>query len=213
MRVTVIGSTGRVGSQLVAEALERHHEVTGISRHAERASPRAGLHSISLDVTRSDELVRVLAGQDALVSAFNPGWKDPDIYDDYLRGARSILAAARTSEASRIIWIGGAGSLFVAPGLQLVDTPEFPRTYRAAGLAARETLRLFQQERVLDWAVVSPAVQLEDGPRTAVYRVGTDAPVVGAHGVSRISVADLAVAVVDEVERPRFHRRRFTVGY
>ncbi len=109
--------------------------------------------------------------------------------------------------------MGGAGSLEVAPGVQLVDTPGFPAKFKAVALAARETLRLLQQERELDWALLSPAIRVEEGPRTAMYRTGKDAPVYGANRDSHISVRDLAVAVLDEVERPRHHRHRFTVGY
>ena len=213
MKITVIGSTGRVGSRVVTEAAERHHEVIGVSRRVGADAPPADVRAVQLDASRPDELAPVLARQDAVVSAFNPGWKDPDIYDHYLQGARSILAATKRSGVSRLLWIGGAASLLVAPGVQLVDTPEFPPLFRGGALAAREALRLFEKERELDWVFLSPAVQLDDGPRTALYRIGTDHPVVGARGASRISVADLAVAVVDELERPRFHRHRFTVGY
>ena len=148
-----------------------------------------------------------------VVSAFNAGWKNPRLYDDHLRGTRSIIAGVKGSGVRRLLIVGGAGSLEVAPGVQFVYTPEFPLAWKAGALATREALHLIRAEHDLEWTFLSPPIQVEVGPGTALYRSGRDAPIVGAHRNSRISVADLAVAIVDEVERPRDVRERFTVGY
>ncbi len=213
MRLVIIGGTGVVGSKVVDEALVRGHEVTMVVRAPEGIIPRPNLRPVAGDAHVPGPLVELFRGHDASVGAFHPEGTSPDLYDEYLRVARATLSATKQAGVPRLLWVGGAGSLEVAPGVQLVDTPEFPRKFKAGALAARETLRLLQQEHEVDWVVLSPAIHVEEGPRTAIYRTGGDAPVYGAHHDSHISVQDLAVAVVDELERPRHHRHRFTVGY
>ncbi|MNY41610.1 hypothetical protein D3C86_1764400 [compost metagenome] len=119
----------------------------------------------------------------------------------------------KAASLKRLLVVGGAGSLFVAPGVQLVDTPEFPAEWKEGALGAREALRLLQAETSLDWTFLSPAILLEPGERTGAYRVGADAPLSTGEGPGRISAADLAVAILDEIERPQHLRKRFTVAY
>lgn len=109
--------------------------------------------------------------------------------------------------------VGGAGSLYVAPGVQLVDTPQFPTEWKNGALAAREALNLLRQESTLQWTFLSPAILLEPGERTGHYRLGTESPVMNGDQPGKISVADLAVAIVDELEAPRHLQQRFTVAY
>lgn len=213
MRLVVFGGTGLIGAPVVTEALVRGHEVTMVTPTPEEIVPRPSLSLVAGDVRAPESLVGLLEEHDAAVSALRTDWENPNLYDDSLQEVRSLLIAARRAGVPRLLWVGGAGSLEVAPGVQLVDTPGFPRRFKAAALAARETLRLLQQERELDWVLLSPAIHLDEGPRTGIYRTGADVPVYGANRDSHISVRDLAVAVLDELERPRHHRRRFTVGY
>lgn len=213
MKLAVVGGTGFVGSHVVEEALTRAHEVTLITTDPGRIVPRPGLLPVGGDVYQARALATLFRGHEVVIGALDADWKNPNLYDEYLRGARAVLGGTREAGVERLLWVGGAGSLEVAPGVQLVDTPGFPAKFKAVALAARETLRLLQQERELDWALLSPAIRVEEGPRTAMYRTGKDAPVYGANRDSHISVRDLAVAVLDEVERPRHHRHRFTVGY
>jgi uncharacterized protein len=213
VRLVVFGGTEPVGARVVDEALLRGHEVTMVTREPEAVVPRPSLFPVAGDARDSASLVGLLRGHDAAVSGFRADWENPNLYDDSLRAVRSILLAARQAGLPRLLWIGGPGSLEVAPGVQLVDTPGFPKNLRGGGLAARETLRLLQQERDLDWVLLTHAIRLEEGPRTGIYRTGGDSPVYGANRNSHISVRDLAVAVLDELERPQHHRRRFTVGY
>jgi putative NADH-flavin reductase len=155
-------------------------------------------------------------GSDAVVSAYNPGWTNPDLYNEFLKGTQATFAGVKAAGLKRLLVVGGAGSLYVAPGVQLVDTPQFPADWKNGALAAREALNLIKQESSLDWTFLSPAMFLEPGERRGSYRLGEDSPVMDtdpAKGPAHISVADLAVAIVDELETPRHIQRRFTVGY
>ena len=213
MRVALLGGSGFVGSAVRTELLARGHVVTVGTRDPARVRPEERLLVVDLDVFDPGQVADRVRDHDVVVSAWNAGWKNPRLYDDYLRGARSILAGVKRSGVRRLLFVGGAGSLLVAPGVQLVDTPEFPAEWKAGALAAREALNLFRTERDLEWTFLSPPIHVDHGPRTALYRTGRDAPIYGANQNSHISVGDLAIAVVDEVERPQHVRQRFTVGY
>jgi uncharacterized protein len=161
----------------------------------------------------NDELSDALKGVDAIVSAFNAGWANPNLHDDFLRGSDIIASAARAAGV-RIIVVGGAGSLYIAPGQQLVDSPNFPAEWKQGALAAREVLtRLRADTSDLDWTFVSPAIQLAPRARTGQFRLGGESPVFDAKGENHISVADLAVAIANELEAPQHRRSRFTLGY
>ena len=150
------------------------------------------------------------------VSAFNPGWTNPNIYDDYIKGAQSIQKAVKLAGVKRYIVIGGAGSLFVAEGVQAVDTPDFPAEIKAGASAARDYFNIIKKEKDLDWTVFSPALEMHPGittGRTGAYRLGTDYPVFNEEGRSILSGEDVAVVIADEIEAPRHHKKRFTAAY
>ncbi|RTL46362.1 MAG: NAD-dependent epimerase/dehydratase family protein [Burkholderiales bacterium] len=213
MKIALIGATGFVGTALLDELLNRGHEVHALQRDASKLAPRPGLSVKTVDVLGAPDLAAELAGVDAVISAYNAGWTNPQLHDDFLRGSQRITDAARAAGV-RLIVVGGAGSLFIAPGQQLVDSPAFPAEWKAGALAAREVLnRLRADTTSLDWTFVSPAIHLEPGERTGRYRLGTESPVVDAAGDSRISVSDLAAAIVAEVEAPAYRRNRFTAAY
>jgi len=213
MKIALIGATGFVGTALLKEALERGHQVTAVVRHPEKLPRHANLTGRATDARDPAQVKAAVAGQDAVISAYNPGWKDPDIYEQHLRASRAILEGARQAGVKRVIVIGGAGSLEVAPGVQLVDTPQFPAEWKAGALAAREAHREILRERELEWTFVSPPAFLEPGQRTGKYRTGGDQLLMSGDAQAKISVADLAVAVLDELEKPRHVRKRFTVAY
>lgn len=213
MKIALIGATGFVGAALLDELLNRGHTVRALQRDATKLAARPGLEARSVDVLGSPDLTGELAGVDAVISAYNAGWANPQLHDDFLRGSARIADAARAAGV-RLIVIGGAGSLFIAPGQQLVDSPAFPAEWKSGALAAREVLnRLRADTTTLDWTFVSPAIHLAPGERTGRYRLGGESPVVDAQGESRISVADLAAAIVAEVETPTHRRARFTAAY
>jgi aryl-alcohol dehydrogenase-like predicted oxidoreductase/putative NADH-flavin reductase len=213
MKIALIGATGFVGSAILKEALDRGHEVTAIVRHPEKTPPHAKLRPQKGDVYNSDEVARLVAGHDAVVSAFNPGWKTPNLYADQVRGTTAIFAAVKKAGIKRVLWVGGAGSLEVKPGVQSVDLPEFPKEWKQGSLATREALNLLRKEPSLDWSFLSPSADLSPGQRTGKFRLGTDQLLKDAKGESRISVEDYAVAMIDELEKPTHIRQRFTVGY
>jgi len=203
MNIALIGATGQVGSRILAEALARGHQVTAIARNPAALAARPGLSPLALDVTDAQRLAAALAGHDALVISVK--------YSEV--AAAPLLEAARRAGVPRVLVVGGAGSLQVAPGVDLVDTPAFPAPYKGEALAARAFLSQLRGERAIDWTFLSPSALLQPGPRTGRYRIGGDQLLVDAQGASAISIDDLAHALVDELEQPRHSRSRFTVGY
>ncbi|MEV0374455.1 NAD(P)H-binding protein [Streptomyces sp. NPDC050636] len=233
MHIGVIGATGTIGSRVVTEALERGHHVTAFTRDAIQISEdRDNIVWKSLDVLDTDGIAAVLPGLDVLISGFQPGNAANDIADTVERSvadptvfataARALLKALESHPRTRLIVIGGAGSLEVEPGLVHADSDEhlrtsldqlgLPRKYAAAVRGHRDALNVLRTSNRL-WTYFSPAEDIAPGERTGRFRVGGDQPVLDADGRSRISVEDAAVALVDEAELPRFVQRRFTIGY
>lgn len=214
-KVAVIGATGFVGSNLVREARSRGFEVTAIARNIDKITDEK-VNKVSVDVNEVNELSAVLKGHDAVISAFNAGWGNPNIYEDFISGSKAIQEAVRQAGVERLIVVGGAGSLYAAENLQLIDTAEFPEEYKPGASAARDYLNILKEEKSLDWVFFSPAIEMHAGittGRTGKYRLGKDYPVFDANHISRLSCEDLAVVLLDEVEKPRHHRERFTAAY
>jgi uncharacterized protein len=212
MTIAVIGASGYVGSAILHEALWRGHQVTGVVRDTAKLSPQPGLTAISADVLDTAGLANVLSGHTAVISAFS-GHSQAQIRDYYVRGMRSIIAAVKQARVPRLLVVGGAGSLDVAPGVQLVDTPSFPPQWKQTAEGARDALNLLREEPELDWTMLSPSALLERGLRSGRFRLGADQLLVNAVGESYISLEDYAVAMLDELERPTHSRQRITVGY
>lgn len=214
MNILLIGATGFVGTVILNEALNRDHKITAVARHTEKISiTDENITVKAADILKQNEAVEVIKGHDAIISAYNPDWNDPDIYDNYKKGYRSIFEGMHKTEVKRIIMIGGAGSLYIKPGMQLIDSPEFPKEWKQGALAARDVLKEIQNDNYLEWTFVSPAVQLVQGKRTGNFRYGVDEILYDDNGNSSISVQDLAVAVLDELENTKHLRKRFTVAY
>jgi len=213
MQIALIGATGFVGSKVLAEALTRGHQVTALVRTPAALSTRAGLDAAAIDVNDAAAVARAVAGHDAVVSAFNAPRGNPDFAALYLKAVRAIIDGVKRSGVKRVLLVGGAGSLYVAPGVQLVDTPQFPAEYRTEAQAARAALNLISDESRLDWSFISPAPILAPGQRTGQFRLGGDEVLMNGDKPGNISVEDLAVAIVDELEMPRHLQRRFTLAY
>ena len=209
MKIAVLGAWGNIGKRIVAEALHRGHAVTGIARNPAAANPPVERFRVAAaDVTDAASLAEAIAGHDVVVGAVGPAHGTaPSLPAD---AARSLPAAARAAEVKRIVVIGGAGSLLVAPDLQLVDTPDFPPAWRPVALAHRDALALWRAVSDLDWTYVSPAAMITPGARTGNYQSGDDLLLVDAEGQSRISMEDFAVAVLDLVEQGSHKRQRVT---
>jgi putative NADH-flavin reductase len=218
MKVALIGATGYVGSRILAEALQRGHRVTAIVRHTEKLPAHAGLTAKQANVLESEELARALAGHDVVISAFNPGRQslDPDIFAKHVSGHKAIIAAVKKAGVKRFLAVGGAASLKTASGEEYLDSPEFPADYapfKAGIRGTRELYYLLKKEPDLDWVFLAPSVRVMPGTRTGRYRVGKDHVLYDAQGASSISLEDYAVAMLDELEQPKHHQERFTVGY
>ena len=213
MKIALIGATGFVGAAILQESLNRGHEVTAIVRTPEKLPAHTKLHTQKGDVYIEDEVARLVADHDAVISAFNPGWSNPDLYNQQVKGTTAIINGVKKAGIKRLLFVGGAGSLEVKPGVQSVDLPGFPAVYKPGSLATREALNMLRQETGLEWSFLSPSADLFPGQRTGKFRLGTDQLLKDANGKSRISVQDYAMAMIDEVEKPKHIRRRFTVGY
>ncbi len=203
MKVAVIGIRGRVGSRLATELLLRGHSVTGIGRSPVKIDPRPGVTLKQGDATQSLTLAPLLAGHDAVLSASRFQTSD----------ANGLITAVKKAGVKRLLIVGGAGSLEVAPGKALVDTPDFPEAYKVEARAGVKFLDTLRNEKELDWTYLSPSAELSPGERTGKFRIGGDQLLVDSNGKSWISMEDFAIAMVDEVEHPKHSRRRFTVGY
>ncbi|WP_394776241.1 NAD(P)-dependent oxidoreductase [Flavobacterium sp.] len=213
MKIAIIGATGFVGSAILNELANRNHDITAIAR-----TPKDTTNATwkSADIFNIDALTEVLKGNDVVINAYNPGWTNPNIYDDFIAGSKAIQEAVKKSGIKRFITIGGGGSLFVAPDLQAVDTPDFPKEYYPGATAARDYLNIIKEEKDLDWAFFSPAFEMHAGittGRTGKYRLGLENPVFNDEQRSILSVEDLAVVIADETENPKHHQVRFTAGY
>ncbi|WDF56974.1 NAD(P)-dependent oxidoreductase [Mucilaginibacter sp. KACC 22063] len=214
MKIALIGASGFTGTSILKEALQRGYTVTAIARDTQKITVEdEKLTKVALDVYDLDKLTEALRGHDAVVSAFNAGWTNPNLYNDFIKGGETIQQATKQAGVKRYIFIGGAGSLEIQPGLQLVDSPNFPAEWKAGATAARDYLNILKKENELNWTFLSPAIDLHPGERTGKYRTGTDQPVFDEHHKSAITADDLAVALLDELEKNQFVKRRFTIGY
>ena len=213
MKLALIGASGFVGAAALQEALDRGHQVTGIVRNPAKLPQHAALNAVAGDAYNAEALAAHFKGHDAVIHAFNPGWGTADIRERFIQGSQAIIAASKQADVQRLLVVGGAGSLYVAPGLQLIDTPDFPAEYKEGAEGARQALNLLKAETALAWSFISPPALLQPGARSGQFRIGGDQLRMNGDAPAQISVADLAVAIIDELERPHHLRQRFTVGY
>lgn len=213
--VALIGASGFVGTTILNELLARGHKVTAIVRNPEKIRvTNANLSIVKADVSDTDALTEACKGKDAIISAYNPGWANPNIYEETLRNYPLILKAAKQSGVNRLLCVGGAGTLFCAPGLRVVDSGAIPDAIMGGVKSLGEFyLNTLMNEKDIDWVFFSPAGTLEPGKRTGKFRLGKDDLIVDENGNSHISVEDYAAAMADELETPKHHYERFTIGY
>ena len=211
MKVFVFGASGMVGQALVQEALRRGHQVTAAARDVSRAAASPGVTLKQVDAGNESAVREAVAGSDAVIAAVS-GRKSG--HDTIPAIARNLLAALPAAGVQRLLWVGGAGSLEVAPGVRLVDAPDFPAAYKDEALGQGRALDVFRASTSpLNWTFVSPAALLQPGERTGHYRTGGDQLLRDAAGNSQISVADFAAAMLDELERNAHPRQRMTAAY
>ena len=215
-KVAVIGATGFVGTQVVKELANRGYFVNALARNTSKIEESENVKAVTADIYNTAELSEILKGNDAVISTFNPGWTNPNIFEDFLKGAESIEKAVEESGVKRFITVGGAGSLYIAENLQLIDTPEFPTEIKPGAEAARQYLEIIKKNENLEWTFFSPAIEMHQGTagvRKGTYRTALENPVFDENGRSVLSVEDVAVALVDELENNQFVKQRFTAAY
>lgn len=208
MKIALFGADGTIGQRITLEALVRGHEVKALSRHAEKfplAYPR--LSVVSVDILDADSVAAAIADTDVVVNATS-GRNNPDPHAFYIDSTRATIEGARRAD-KRLIVVGGAGSLEVAPGVRLADTPGFREEWKPTANAQAETLVIYRTAPI-DWTFFSPSALIMPGRRTGKYRLGTEQLLTNDQGESFISAEDYAVALLDEIEHPQFQRKRFT---
>ncbi len=214
-KIVLIGASGFVGSAILNEALNRGITVTAVVRDPSKITVQNdNLKVVKADVSSAEEVAKVSAGADAVISAYNPGWTNPAIYEETLKVYPAILEGVKKAGVKRLLIVGGAGTLFVAPGVRVVDSGAIPDEIMGGVKSLGEFyLNTLMNEKQIDWVFFSPAGTLEPGERTENYRLGKDDLIVNDKGESKISVQDYAKAMVDELENPQHHKERFTIGY
>ncbi|MFF3259515.1 NAD(P)-dependent oxidoreductase [Streptomyces sp. NPDC002932] len=206
-RIIVFGAGGRAGRRAVAEAVARGHQVTAVVRDVATYKGPTGdrVSVVAGDVTRADSVAEAAAGHDAAISA--AGRMDVPSRDFYVSAAHALLDGLARAGVGRLVLIGIGSVLETAPGVAVHDAPGFPEEARAFSLGHSAELDVLRAaETDIDWLVIAPPpVMLDDeAPRTGHYRTGGEQ--VMADGAPSFSYADLAVALIDEIETPKHHR-------
>jgi len=213
--VVLVGASGFVGTALLNELLNRGHKVTAIVRNPEKITVKSDLLSVAkADVSTAETVTQLCPGVDEVISAYNPGWTNPKIYEDTLKGYSAILEGVKKAGVKRLLCVGGAGTLFCAPNLRVMDSGVIPDSFMPGVKGLAEFyLTILMNEKIIDWIFFSPAGTITPGQRTGKFRLGKDDLIVDKNGNSNISVEDYAMAMIDELENPKHHQERFTIGY
>ena len=216
--IILIGASGFVGSAILEEALNRGHKVTALVRNPEKIQVKnENLTVLAVDATDVEALSKVVAGKDAVISAYNPGWGNPRLYEELLENYPKIIEGVKKAGVQRLLVVGGAGVLYVQPGMRLMDSGTLPAELMPAVNGEGELfLNVLSKENDIDWVYFAPPANLGNmgkGIRTGKYRLGTDTLLVDEKGDSFISVEDYAVAMIDELEQEAHHKALFTAAY
>lgn len=212
MKLAIYGAAGMIGSRFVKEALDREHSVTALVRHSGKLGIKhERLREVQADARDAADAAKQVAGHDAVMAAISP--RGDGGVDGYFQALEGLREGCRKAGVLRLLWVGGAGSLEVAPGRLLIDQPYFPAEYLSEARAGQEALRRFREESVLEWSVACPAGLIAPGERRGKFKLGGDQLVVDAKGESRISAEDFAYACVYQLEKRGKIRQRFTAAY
>ncbi|HEU4561127.1 MAG TPA: NAD(P)-dependent oxidoreductase [Longimicrobium sp.] len=216
MKIVVFGVTGNIGRRVAAEAQRRGHQVVGVVRDPSRVTEEVpGVTLVRGDATDAASVAGIVRGAGAVIGAISPRPGTTGVAPKLADASRALVAGAKEAGLKRLLVVGGAGSLEVAPGVALMDAPGFPEAYKAEATEGRDSLNVFRggEAEGLDWTYVSPAAEIGPGERTGTYRTTLGQFITDEHGHSRISFEDFAVALLDELEAPKHVGRRFGVAY
>ena len=209
MNVVLYGSTGKAGSRILKELISRGHRVTAVSRDPAKLQGIAGIGTKTDDISDVGKTVEVIRGADAVVSAYAP---PQDNSEEIVEVTQRLVEAAKRAGSPRLLVVGGAGGLHVAPGVTLLDSGYLPDAYKPIAKAHVRTLNVLRASDI-DWTYVAPAAYFEPGERTGKFRLGRDELIANEKQESRISMEDYAIALVNELEKPDHRKQRFSVGY
>jgi len=209
MNVVVYGATGKSGSEIVKELLRRGHKVTAVARKAGGLNAEPGLTIKTDDLSNVDAIAGIIRGSDAVVSAYAPPADDTDAL---LGVTERQIAAVKKAGVPRLLVVGGAGLLEVAPGVTLIKSGYLPAEYLPIATSHEKALAVLRASDI-DWTYLSPGAYFVPGERTGKFRLGTKELVSDAKGESKITFADYAIALVDELEKPAHRKASFSVGY
>jgi putative NADH-flavin reductase len=209
MKIALYGATGKSGSRILTELLSRGHQVTAIVRTPGKVAVQAGLTVVEGDVSSAAAIAAKIKGADAVVSAYAPPLDDTD---KLVAVTQDFIDAVKETGVARFLFVGGAGSLEVAPGVTLLASGHLPAEWLGIATSHAKALDLVKSSDI-NWTSFSPAAYFGPGERTGTFRIGTDTLIANGQHESRISMEDYAIALVDELEKPKFERARFTIGY
>ncbi|WP_166424676.1 NAD(P)-dependent oxidoreductase [Paraglaciecola sp. 20A4] len=210
MKIAILGATGWIGSTIMTEAKTRGHDVIAIVRDPSKVNEE-GVISRAFDLTSGDDFAQAAQGADVVIASISG--RAAGNHNLVAETAKRLLDSLANTQ-QRLIWVGGAGSLEVAPGVLLVSSPEFPAEFKDEALAQGEALNIFRANKsATQWTFVSPAAQLYPGESEGTFRIGGDAFFTNSLGESKISVTDYAKALVDEAESAAHNNQRISVAY
>lgn len=214
MKIALFGANGTIGQRILQEALAHRHQVTTVLRETSHfASLGNNVTATVGDVTDPASIAEAVKGHDAVISAVGPKLPDGDP-QIVVSAAHALLDGLARAGVKRLLVVGGAGSLEVAPGVQMVDSPDFPTAWKPVALAHRDALEVYRNAQTnIDWTYISPAAMIAPGQRTGRFRTGGDQLLTDKNGESHISAEDYAAALLEELENPSHTRRRMTVAY
>jgi len=209
MNVVVYGATGNTGSEIVKELLARGHKVTGVARNVDSLKGQPGVITKTDDLSNVDAIAAIIKGADVVVSAYQPPADNTDALVDV---TKRQIEAVKKAGVPRLLVVGGAGLLEVAPGVTLIKSGHLPAEYMPIAMSHEKALGVLRASDI-KWTYLSPAAYFVPGERTGKFRLGTKELITDAKGDSRISFADYAIALVDEIEKPAHEWSLFSVGY
>jgi hypothetical protein len=209
MNVVVYGATGQAGREIVKELHRRGHKVTGVARKVDSLNPEPGLTLKTDNLSNVDAIAGIIKGADAVVSAYAPPADNTDALVDV---TKRQIEAVKKAGGPRLVVVGGAGLLEVAPGVTLIKSGHLPAEYLPIATSHEKALGVLRASDI-DWTYLSPGAYFVPGERTGKFRLGTKELVSDAKGESKISFADYAIALVDELEKPAHRKASFSVGY